>query len=185
MSSSARSPTSASAPASASASSLSSSRNATKRLLRELAVWEKEAPAESGIERLGPVSEDELLHWEAVINGRGIGSGYDEGRWLLDIQIPPTYPLQPPKIAFRTPVVHANIALPSGEICLDLLKDAWTPAYSVLECVRAVRMLLSCPETDSPLNVDVAALLRGGDVLGAKRLVQFWCRDDAGRYQGR
>ncbi|RYC54771.1 hypothetical protein CHU98_g11439, partial [Xylaria longipes] len=54
-----------------------SSRSAAKRLLRELAVWEKEAPAETGIERLGPVSEDELLRWEAVINGRGIGAGYD------------------------------------------------------------------------------------------------------------
>lgn len=62
---------------SASKSSASSSRTATKRLLRELAAWEKEAPTESGIERLGPVSEDELLQWEAVINGAGIGAGYD------------------------------------------------------------------------------------------------------------
>ncbi|KAI1382126.1 ubiquitin-conjugating enzyme/RWD-like protein [Hypoxylon crocopeplum] len=163
----------------------SSSRNATKRLLKELAVWDKEKETETGIERLGPVSEEELLHWEAVINGRGVGCGYDEGRWLLDISIPPSYPLQPPKISFRTPIVHANISLREGDICLDLLKEAWTPAYSVLECVRAVRMLLSCPETDSPLNVDVAALLRGGDALGARRLVEFWCRDDDGRYHGR
>lgn len=55
----------------------SSSRSATKRLLKELTNWEKEAPAEEGIERLGPVSEDELLQWEAVINGRGVGNGYD------------------------------------------------------------------------------------------------------------
>jgi peroxin-4 len=81
--------------------------------------------------------------------------------------------------------VHANIALGTGEICLDLLKDQWTPAYSVLECVRAVRMLLGCPETDSPLNVDVAALIRGGDDVGARRLVEFWCQDNSGRYMGR
>ncbi|KAI1336820.1 ubiquitin-conjugating enzyme/RWD-like protein [Xylariaceae sp. FL0016] len=165
-------------------SSASSSRGATKRLLRELAVWEKEAPEEEGIERLGPVNEDELLSWEAVVNGRGVGGGYDEGRWLLSIAIPPSYPLAPPKMTFRTPVVHANVALDTGEICLDLLKDAWTPAYSVLECVRAVRMLLACPEADSPLNVDVAALLRAGDAVGARRLVEFWCRDGA-RYEGR
>jgi peroxin-4 len=58
-------------------SSGSSSRSASKRLLKELAAWAKEAPSESGIERLGPVSEDELLLWEAVVNGRGIGGGYD------------------------------------------------------------------------------------------------------------
>lgn len=88
-------------------------------------------------------------------------------------------------MTFATPVVHANVALRTGEICLDLLKDQWTPAYSVLECVRAVRMLLGCPETDSPLNVDVAALLRAGDALGARRLVEFWVHDDGGRYEGR
>lgn len=80
--------------------------------------------------------------------------------------------------------MHPNIALDTGEICLDLLKDAWTPAYSVLESLRAVRMLLSCPETDSPLNVDVAALLRSGDVLGTRRLVEYWCADQEGRYDG-
>jgi peroxin-4 len=92
--------------------------------------------------------------------------------------------MQPPKMRFLTPVVHPNIALDSGEICLDLLKEAWTPAYSVLECVRAVRMLLALPETDSPLNVDVAALLRGGDALGTRKLVEFWCADEGGRYDG-
>ncbi|KAI1333405.1 ubiquitin-conjugating enzyme [Xylariaceae sp. FL0255] len=166
-------------------SGTSSSRSATKRLIRELATWEKEAPTETGIERLGPVNEDELLRWEAVINGRGVGAGYDEGRWLLTIEIPPSYPLAPPKIAFKTPIVHPNIALRDGEICLDLLKSAWTPTYSVLECVRAVRMLLSCPETDSPLNVDVAALIRSGDALAARRLVEFWIGDNRGRFEGR
>jgi peroxin-4 len=167
-----------------SAGSGSSSRSPAKRLLKELDTWRAEQPDEKGIERLGPVGEDDLFEWEAVINGRDVGSGYEAGRWLISISLPSTYPLQPPKMTFRTPVVHPNIALQSGEICLDLLKDAWTPAYSVLECVRAVRMLLSCPETDSPLNVDVAALLRGGDVLGTRKLVEFWCADDAGRYDG-
>ena len=107
-----------------------------------------------------------------------------EGRWLLRISIPTEYPNKPPKISFVTPIVHANIALNNGEICLDLLKDAWTPAYSVLESVRAVRMLLGCPETDSPLNVDVAALIRAGDSVGARRLVEFWVGDEMGRYGG-
>jgi peroxin-4 len=87
-------------------------------------------------------------------------------------------------LTFATPVVHANVALRTGEICLDLLKDQWTPAYSVLECVRAVRLLLGCPETDSPLNVDVAALLRAGDAVAARRLVEFWVHDGSGRYEG-
>jgi len=105
-----------------------------------------------------------------------------DGRWLLRITIPPTYPLAPPQMAFATPIVHANVALQTGEICLDLLKDAWTPAYSVLECVRAVRTLLAYPEVDSPLNVDVASLIRDGDIVGARRLVELWVEEE--KYTG-
>ena len=84
---------------------------------------------------------------------------------------------------FVTPIVHPNISLETGEICLDLLGDAWTPAYSVLETVRAVREgLLPHPEVDSPLNVDCAALLRDGDAVGARRLVELWCSSGEGRY---
>lgn len=79
--------------------------------------------------------------------------------------------------------MHANVNLQSGEICLDLLKDAWTPAYSVLECVRAIRMLLGAPGVDSPLNVDIAALLREGDALGARRLVELWAEEE--RFEGK
>ncbi|KAF4435656.1 PEX4-E2 ubiquitin-conjugating enzyme-peroxin [Fusarium acutatum] len=167
-----------------SSNSAAASRSASRRLIKELDTWSTEQKEEKGIERLGPVNEGDLMEWEAVINGRDIGHGYDDGRWLINISIPSTYPLAPPKMTFVTPIVHPNIALQTGEICLDLLKDAWTPAYSVLECVRAVRMLLGCPETDSPLNVDVAALLRSGDVLGTRKLVEFWCRDSDGRYEG-
>ncbi|EJT73329.1 hypothetical protein GGTG_10173 [Gaeumannomyces tritici R3-111a-1] len=167
-----------------SASASSSARSATRRLLKELTAWHAESGAEEGVERLGPAREGELLRWEAVINGRGIGGGYDGGRWLLDITIPATYPLHPPAVRFVTPVVHANVGLADGEVCLDLLKEAWTPAYSVLETVRAVRLLLATPEPDSPLNVDVAALVRAGDAMGAARLVEFWIRDGGGRYDG-
>ncbi|KAI1178756.1 ubiquitin-conjugating enzyme [Nemania sp. FL0916] len=172
-------------PAMASGSGSSSSRSAAGRLVKELDIWGKEAPTEVGIERLGPASDEELLRWEAVINGRGIGGGYDEGRWLLAIDIPPTYPHAPPKMWFRTEVVHANVGLRDGEICMDLLKEAWTPAYSVLQCVREVRLLLAYPAVDSPLNVDVAALLRQGDATAARRLVEYWCAEhERGRYDG-
>ncbi|KAL6908441.1 ubiquitin-conjugating enzyme/RWD-like protein [Trichoderma evansii] len=161
-----------------------SARSGAKRLIKEMENWRKEQKDEKGVERLGPVNEDDLFEWEAVINGKGIGSGYDEGRWLINIQLSTSYPLSPPKMRFVTQIIHPNIALQSGEICLDLLKDKWTPTYSVLQCVRAVRMLLGYPETDSPLNVDVAALLRGGDVVGTRKLVQYWCSEPEGRYDG-
>ncbi len=59
-----------------------SARNATRRLLKELEARDVERRVETGVERIGPVSEGELLSWEAVINGRGVGGGYN-GLFLL------------------------------------------------------------------------------------------------------
>lgn len=57
--------------------SSSTSRTGMRRLMKELETWQSESKEERGIERLGPVGEDDMMRWEAVINGRGVGSGYD------------------------------------------------------------------------------------------------------------
>ena len=113
-------------------------------------------------------------------------SNHPAGRWLLAITIPPTYPLQPPRVRFVTPVVHANVALRTGEICLDLLStEGWTPVCGIVQVVRDVRALLVTPEPRSPLNVDVAALLTAGDAVAARALVEYWCTaKEGGRYEG-
>ncbi|KFX90961.1 hypothetical protein O988_07964, partial [Pseudogymnoascus sp. VKM F-3808] len=99
--------------------------------------------------------------------------GYDEGRWLLEIQVPEAYPNAPPKVRFRTRVVGSNVDFETGEVCLDLLKDNWSPAYTLEKTVEAVAHMLANPGVDSPLNVDVAALLRSGDAVGAESLVRW------------
>lgn len=64
-------------PPGSAASGASSSVNATRRLYRELEKWRAEQEEEKGIERLAPVSDSDLFEWEAVINGRDVGHGYD------------------------------------------------------------------------------------------------------------
>ncbi|KAK2069489.1 hypothetical protein P8C59_004068 [Phyllachora maydis] len=190
-----------SSPPAASSSGAAPSGATTRRLMKELENLRALRPSPSdrdddddddddGIERLAPTTETSLLHWSAVIHGRGLPGGYHAGRWLLHLAVPATYPLAPPAVVFATPVVHPNVALATGEVCLDLLRvgggadagGAWTPAYTLRAVVRAVRMLLACPGLDSPLNVDVAALLRGGDGVGARRLVELWVGEE--RYEG-
>lgn len=57
---------------------------------------------------------------------------------------------------------------------MDLLKEAWTPAYTIVQTLGAVQMLLVDPGLDSPLNVDIAGLWRAGDTVGAEALVRFY-----------
>jgi peroxin-4 len=151
---------------------------------KEAALALEENNPDRGIERLGPAADGgDLFAWEAVVNGRGgVGGGYDNGRWLLTVQLPAGYPNQPPVVTFVTPILHANVHPTTGAVCLDLLQSAWTPALTVVSCIRAVRMLLSTPGTDSPLNIDLAALLRAGDTVAAARLVSLWCEEK--RYEG-
>lgn len=110
-------------------------------------------------------------------------TAHTAGQWLLSISIPPQYPLSPPEIHFLTKIVHPNVSFQTGEICLDLLKDRWTPTYTIASTLGAIHQLLAYPAVDSPLNLEVANLLRGGDEVGAEGLVRYFCWVE--RYDGR
>jgi peroxin-4 len=62
----------------------------------------------------------------------------------------------------------------TGEICLDLLKTTWSPAYTISATLTAVHQLLTSAEPDSPLNIDIAQLFRQGDWLGAESLIKYY-----------
>lgn len=99
------------------------------------------------------------------------------GLFHLSLSLPPTYPNNPPTITFKTPCCHPNVNFSTGEICLDLLKTSWTPAYGLVSSLEAVQQLLSAGgEADSPLNLDIAKLMREGDLVGAEALVRLYTR---------
>jgi peroxin-4 len=81
-----------------------------------------------------------------------------------------------------TPICHPNVHFQTGEICLDVLKENWTPVLGIVGALESVVRLLGEPGVDSPLNVDVAGLLRQGDTVGARGLVGFWCGEE--RWEG-
>ncbi|KAG2606344.1 hypothetical protein PVAP13_4NG225500 [Panicum virgatum] len=98
---------------------------ASKRILKELKDLQKDPPTSCSA---GPVAED-MFHWQATIMGPS-DSPYFGGVFLVTIHFPPDYPFKPPKVAFKTKVFHPNINS-NGSICLDILKEQWSPALTV------------------------------------------------------
>lgn len=58
---------------------------------------------------------------------------------------------------FETPCFHPNVDI-YGNICLDILKDKWSAAYSVRTVLLSIQSLLGEPNNDSPLNTHAAKL---------------------------
>ena len=59
----------------------------------------------------GPVSEDDLLYWEALIQGPE-GTPFEGGVFPAELRFPKDYPLAPPTMKFLGEVWHPNGLLP-------------------------------------------------------------------------
>jgi ubiquitin-conjugating enzyme E2 D/E len=57
-------------------------------------------------------------------------SPYAGGVFFLSIMFPTDYPFKPPKVSFTTKIYHPNINA-NGSICLDILRDQWSPALTI------------------------------------------------------
>ena len=123
---------------------------AEKRIARELQELAEENPTHVSA---GP-SGDDLYHWDASIIGPD-DSPYQGGIFGLAMLFSPEYPFKPPKVMFKTRIYHPNIS-PEGGICLDLLRDQWSPALTVSKLLLSICSLLSDPNPDDPLVPAIA-----------------------------
>uniref|UniRef100_A0A7S2MF87 E2 ubiquitin-conjugating enzyme n=1 Tax=Haptolina brevifila TaxID=156173 RepID=A0A7S2MF87_9EUKA len=101
------------------------------------------------------VDEADLMHWKGEIKGP-VGTCYEGGLFAIDIILPGEYPFVPPKMKFDTKIWHPNISSESGAICLDILKNEWSPALTVRTALISLQALLSAPEPDDPQDAVVA-----------------------------
>jgi hypothetical protein len=80
------------------------STTAQRRLFQEYKALSNNPP--EGI-TAGPVSEDDLLYWEALIQGPE-GTPFEGGVFPAELKFPKDYPLAPPSMRFLGEVWHPN-----------------------------------------------------------------------------
>ncbi|XP_019734265.1 ubiquitin-conjugating enzyme E2 E1 isoform X2 [Hippocampus comes] len=108
-----------------------------KRIQKELADITLDPPPNCSA---GPKG-DNIYEWRSTILGPP-GSVYEGGVFFLDIAFTPDYPFKPPKVTFRTRIYHCNINS-QGVICLDILKDNWSPALTISKVLLSICSLLT------------------------------------------
>jgi ubiquitin-conjugating enzyme E2 D/E len=92
--------------------------------------------------------------WEGMILGP-TDTPYVGGLFKLEIHFPTDYPFKPPKVLFKTKIYHPNIS-PSGNICLDILKNQWSPALTIGKVLLSISSLLSDANPKDPLVPEIA-----------------------------
>ena len=99
-----------------------------------------------------------MYQWQAMIIGPE-GSPYQGGVFYLKIDFPENYPFKPPRVMFTTKIYHCNINS-SGGICLDILKNAWSPVLTISKVLLSICSLMDDPNPNDPLVGEIAELLR-------------------------
>jgi ubiquitin-conjugating enzyme E2 G2 len=97
--------------------------SASKRLFKEYRGLSSDAP--EGI-TAGPVSEDDMFLWEALIQGPE-GTPFEGGVFPAELKFPKDYPLAPPTMRFLTAVWHPNGTLYTPTYKAERVEEGNTP----------------------------------------------------------
>jgi len=143
---------------------------ALKRINKELADLGRDPPSSCSA---GPEDEGNMFNWQATIMGPG-DSPYAGGVFFLKITFPTDYPFKPPKVSFVTKIYHPNINQ-NGSICLDILKEQWSPALTVSKVLLSICSMLTDPNPDDPLVPEIAQLYKTDRQLYEKNAKE-WTR---------
>jgi ubiquitin-conjugating enzyme E2 N len=122
----------------------------SRRIVKEISRLNKEPVAGISID----VNDQNMRYIKVALEGPS-GSPYEGGIFYLEMYLGDNYPMQPPKVRYLTKIYHPNIDK-IGRICLDILKDKWTPALQIRSVLLSLQVLMGNPNVDDPLDVQVA-----------------------------
>jgi len=83
---------------------------------------------------------------------------YTGATFKFIVNIPETYPYDPPKVECQTLLYHPNIDW-EGHVCLNILRADWMPVLNLGSVLFGLVTLFLEPNPDDPLNKEAAQLM--------------------------
>ncbi|GLI63449.1 hypothetical protein VaNZ11_006421 [Volvox africanus] len=115
------------------------------RIQKELKEIERDKASGVTVE----LKSNSLQHFIGYVPGPK-DTPYEGGLFKVDIKLESSYPFVPPKMTFLSKVWHPNVSSQSGAICLDILKDQWSPTLTLKTALLCLQALLASPQPDDP-----------------------------------
>jgi ubiquitin-conjugating enzyme E2 A len=82
-------------------------------------------------------SADSELTRNAVIIGPA-DTAFEDGTFRLVMHFEEQYPNKPPAVKFISTMFHPNVYA-TGELCLDILQNRWSPTYDVAAVLTSIQ----------------------------------------------
>ncbi|ARF08835.1 ubiquitin-conjugating enzyme E2 [Catovirus CTV1] len=142
-----------------------------KRLLREYENLMKGKNKINGIKVT--IQDNNVRYYLMELEGPE-DTPYQGGLFKLELYYTDEYPNVPPKVRFLNKIYHPNVD-GLGRICLDILKDKWSPIIQMRTLGLSLIALLSSPNLDDPLDASIANHFKN-DFEGAKSKAIEWTR---------
>jgi ubiquitin-conjugating enzyme (huntingtin interacting protein 2) len=79
---------------------------------------------------------------------------------------------------FDTKIWHPNISSVTGAICLDILKNEWTPALTIRTGLISLQALMCSPVPDDPQDAEVASQYKS-DINAFNKTAKLWTENYA------
>ena len=77
---------------------------------------------------------------------------FEDGTFKLVLTFEESYPNKPPHVKFLSRMFHPNV-YNTGELCLDILQNRWSPTYDVAAILTSIQSLLHDPNPNRSVSV--------------------------------
>jgi ubiquitin-conjugating enzyme (huntingtin interacting protein 2) len=74
---------------------------------------------------------------------------------------------------YDTKIWHPNISSVTGAICLDILKNEWTPALTIRTALISLQALMCAPVPEDPQDAQVASQYKT-DIKAFNETAKYW-----------